>query len=188
MTIFNLNTKCYTKCLLLSELNYKILFKMHLGTLWVFVCFCLVFPLFNMIIYLFSLMLLLQASDSPQKSKKQASRNSEGSEKLSGAKRCKKACATGEGSENDTASTSASNTPKKGGKEAKKKKLEDNPCTNATMQDFVQPIKQTKMTRDNSKDLEICRYSTIICVNTHRWHISSTVCINTNKYKALFIL
>ncbi|XP_058248969.1 bromodomain adjacent to zinc finger domain protein 2B isoform X3 [Hemibagrus wyckioides] len=94
---------------------------------------------------------IAKASDSPQKSKKQASRNSGGGDKPSGAKRSKKACVTGDGSENDTASTSANSTPKKGGKEKRKRKMEDSVCTNTTTQEI------SKATRDNSKDLELCR-------------------------------
>ncbi|KAF4087074.1 hypothetical protein AMELA_G00091360 [Ameiurus melas] len=97
------------------------------------------------------------ASDSPQKSKKQASRNSGGGEKLSGGKRSKKACVTGEDSENDTASTSASSTPKKGGKETRKRKMEDNLCTNNTKQESATQVTNYKITQDNSKDLELCR-------------------------------
>ncbi|XP_047011907.1 bromodomain adjacent to zinc finger domain protein 2B isoform X9 [Ictalurus punctatus] len=100
---------------------------------------------------------IAKASDSPQKSKKQASRNSGGGEKLSGGKRSKKACVTGEDSENDTASTSASSTPKKGGKETRKKKMEDNLCTNNTKQESATQVTNYKIIQDNSKDLELCR-------------------------------
>ncbi|MCJ8732668.1 hypothetical protein PDJAM_G00213940 [Pangasius djambal] len=100
---------------------------------------------------------IAKASDSPQKSKKQASQNSGGGEKLSGAKRSKKACVTGESSENDTACTSASSTPKKGGKETRKRKMDDNLCTNTIKQESATQVKNSKTTRDNSKDLELCR-------------------------------
>ncbi|XP_060732644.1 bromodomain adjacent to zinc finger domain protein 2B isoform X6 [Tachysurus vachellii] len=108
---------------------------------------------------------IAKATDSPQKSKKQASRNSGGGEKLSGAKRSKKACVSGEGSENDTASTSASSTPKKGGKEKRKRQMEDNICTNTTTQDRATHI--SKATRDNSKDLELCRLL-LVELQTHQ--------------------
>ncbi|KAI5621075.1 bromodomain adjacent to zinc finger domain protein 2B-like isoform X2, partial [Silurus asotus] len=100
---------------------------------------------------------IAKANDSPQKSKKQSSRNSGGGEKLSGAKRSKKACVTGEGSENDTGSSSASSTPKKVGKEARKRKLEENISTSTTKQESATQLKNPKTTRDNSKDLELCR-------------------------------
>ncbi|XP_060786081.1 bromodomain adjacent to zinc finger domain protein 2B isoform X3 [Neoarius graeffei] len=98
-----------------------------------------------------------KVSDSPQKSQKQAIRNSGGGEKLSGAKRSKKACMTGEGSENDTPSTSASSTPKKGGKEMRKRKMEDSLCSNTTKQESTTQVKRSKTARDSNKDLELCR-------------------------------
>lgn len=110
----------------------------------------------------------LQVSDSPQKSKKQTSRSSGGADKPSGAKRSKKACVTGEGSENDTGSTSASSTPKKGAKEARKKKTEDNLSMNTSKQESTTQVKHSKANRDNSKDVEICRYHIrTLEANTH---------------------
>lgn len=88
---------------------------------------------------------------------------------MSGAKRNKKVCVTGDGSENDTGSTSASSTPKKGGKETRKRKIDDNICKNITKQESATQAKNFKPTQDNSKDLELCRYQTY---NTHGQHIS----------------
>ncbi|XP_072541840.1 bromodomain adjacent to zinc finger domain protein 2B isoform X3 [Salminus brasiliensis] len=99
---------------------------------------------------------IAKASDSSQKNKKQASRPSGGAKKPSEVKRSKKACVAGEVSEDDTASTSASSTPKKGGKETKKRKTE-NLSTDASQEESSAQVKKAKTTRDNSKDLELCR-------------------------------
>ncbi|KAM9486251.1 bromodomain adjacent to zinc finger domain protein 2B isoform 2-T3 [Clarias gariepinus] len=100
---------------------------------------------------------IAKACDSPQQCKKQTSRNSGGGEKLSGAKRNKKVYVTGDGSENDTGSTSVNSTPKKGGKETRKRKIDDNICKNITKQESATQAKNFKPTQDNSKDLELCR-------------------------------
>ncbi|XP_036423616.1 bromodomain adjacent to zinc finger domain protein 2B isoform X5 [Colossoma macropomum] len=98
------------------------------------------------------------ASDSSQKSKKQASRPSGGGKKPSDVKRNKKACVAGEASEDDTANTSASSTPKKGVKETKKKKTESLSTDVAKEENSPEDkVKKAKTVRDNSKDLELCR-------------------------------
>uniref|UniRef100_A0A8B9JD06 Bromodomain adjacent to zinc finger domain 2B n=1 Tax=Astyanax mexicanus TaxID=7994 RepID=A0A8B9JD06_ASTMX len=85
-----------------------------------------------------------------------ASRTSGGAKKPSEVKRSKKACVAGEGSEEDSASTSASSTPKKGTKETKKRKTESL-STDAAQEESSGQVKKAKTTRDNSKDLELCR-------------------------------
>lgn len=103
-----------------------------------------------------------QASDSSQKGKKQTSRLSGGVKKPSEVKRSKKACVAGDGSEDDTTSTSACSTPKKGGKEIKKKKTE-NLFTDAVKEESSTQVKKAKTARDNSKDVELCRYLDTSC-------------------------
>ncbi|XP_017547752.1 bromodomain adjacent to zinc finger domain protein 2B isoform X1 [Pygocentrus nattereri] len=101
---------------------------------------------------------IAKASDSSQKSKKQASRPSGGGKKTSDIKRNKKACVTGEASEDDTANTSASSTPKKGVKETKKRKTESLSTDVAKEENSTEDkVKKVKTVRDNSKDLELCR-------------------------------
>ncbi|XP_036423618.1 bromodomain adjacent to zinc finger domain protein 2B isoform X7 [Colossoma macropomum] len=101
---------------------------------------------------------IAKASDSSQKSKKQASRPSGGGKKPSDVKRNKKACVAGEASEDDTANTSASSTPKKGVKETKKKKTESLSTDVAKEENSPEDkVKKAKTVRDNSKDLELCR-------------------------------
>ncbi|TSM68836.1 Bromodomain adjacent to zinc finger domain protein 2B [Bagarius yarrelli] len=97
---------------------------------------------------------IAKTSEPPQRSRKQVSRNSGGGEKLSETKRSRKACVSGEGSENSTVSTSVSSTAKKGGKESRKRKPEDNLYNTTTTK---QERDRSKTTTDNSKDLELCR-------------------------------
>uniref|UniRef100_A0A3B4D260 Bromodomain adjacent to zinc finger domain 2B n=1 Tax=Pygocentrus nattereri TaxID=42514 RepID=A0A3B4D260_PYGNA len=87
-----------------------------------------------------------------------ASRPSGGGKKTSDIKRNKKACVTGEASEDDTANTSASSTPKKGVKETKKRKTESLSTDVAKEENSTEDkVKKVKTVRDNSKDLELCR-------------------------------
>ncbi|XP_066542422.1 bromodomain adjacent to zinc finger domain protein 2B isoform X2 [Hoplias malabaricus] len=96
---------------------------------------------------------IAKASDPPHKSKKQTNHTNGGVKKPSEVKRNKKAC---EGSEDDTASTSASSTPIKVVKENKKRKTE-NLSTDAAKEENSTQIKKAKTARDNSKDVELCR-------------------------------
>uniref|UniRef100_A0AAR2K7H5 Bromodomain adjacent to zinc finger domain 2B n=1 Tax=Pygocentrus nattereri TaxID=42514 RepID=A0AAR2K7H5_PYGNA len=81
-----------------------------------------------------------------------------GGKKTSDIKRNKKACVTGEASEDDTANTSASSTPKKGVKETKKRKTESLSTDVAKEENSTEDkVKKVKTVRDNSKDLELCR-------------------------------
>ncbi|KAG7464102.1 hypothetical protein MATL_G00183700 [Megalops atlanticus] len=75
-----------------------------------------------------------------------------GVKKSSEVKRSKKPPAVGEVSEDDSASTSG--TPKKGAKEAKKKKGEESPSVNPPRQESPAGGKTTP--RDNSRDLALC--------------------------------
>lgn len=74
-------------------------------------------------------------------------------------KRNRKPSVAGEASEEDTASTSSS-TPKKGAKEAKKRKAEESPATAQPRQDSPVSAKKGKtavVVQDNERDLTLCR-------------------------------
>ncbi|MGH0143236.1 UNVERIFIED_CONTAM: hypothetical protein FKN15_014045 [Acipenser sinensis] len=66
----------------------------------------------------------------------------------------KKLSVAGDVSEDDAASTSS--TPKKGGKEPKKRKGDENTSLNQTKQENSSCVKKAKTARDNAKDLALC--------------------------------
>ncbi|MGH0154956.1 UNVERIFIED_CONTAM: hypothetical protein FKN15_054049 [Acipenser sinensis] len=66
----------------------------------------------------------------------------------------KKLSVAGDVSEDDAASTSS--TPKKGGKEPKKRKGDENTPLNQTKQESSSCVKKAKTARDNAKDLALC--------------------------------
>ncbi|MGH0176383.1 UNVERIFIED_CONTAM: hypothetical protein FKN15_072640 [Acipenser sinensis] len=102
----------------------------------------------------------------------------------------KKLSVAGDVSEDDAASTSS--TPKKGGKEPKKRKGDENTSLNQTKQENSSCVKKAKTARDNAKDLTLCRIfpsitlkmATLICSlvdhsDDVNWCAFSSTCLAT---------
>lgn len=108
----------------------------------------------------------VQASGPSPKSKKPPSKQvaSSGAVGKKGeAKKNGKQAGNGEVSEDDPAS--ASSTPKKGAKDAsrKRKTEESSPALPAVNQESPVSVKRAKTARDNNRDLGLCRYVSLAC-------------------------
>lgn len=133
---------------------------------------------------------MAQASGSSPKSKKTPSKqvaSSGGSAKKGGdSKKNGKQTGNGEMSEDDPAS--ASSTPKKGAKDAsrKRKPEESSPALPAVSQESPVCVKRAKTARDNNRDLGLCRY--ILRFDFSHCNVAAISCITFQYIKLVYYI